>query len=215
MPVSKTEISQLRQQLNQSYQKLPQTAKQIVRLFYVYTWLLKVLQIQQGDLSQKEWIDHNGIFPYQESNSIETLVCSLCLYWIDEAQARKRTPRLLKILSEQAETVGYYWLAVEAAELLFRLKTKQSLVAEVNANIDNPSLVDLIKPQKPWEISLTALANLHQPEVAVKLASEKRLVWFLTFYSTSFVLQPREQKMSVKGGWSKFYAHFFILNSWN
>ncbi len=172
-------------------------------LSYLYGWLLKVLQIQQGDLSQKDWIYHNSIFSYQESNSLETLVCSLCLYWVDEAQARKRTPRLLKFLSDQAEAAGYYWIAVEAAELLFRLKTKQSLVAEVNAKVDNPSLVDLIKPQKPWEISLKALANLQKPEVEVKLESEKRLVWFLTLYSTSFVLQPREQKMSVKGGWSK------------
>lgn len=172
-------------------------------LSYLYGWLLKVLQIQQGDLSQKDWIYHNGIFSYEESNSLETLVCSLCLYWVDEAEARKRVPRLLKFLSDQAEAVGYYWIAVESAELLFRLKTKQSLVAEVNAKVDNPSLVDLIKPQKPWEISLKALANLQKPEVEVRLESEKRLVWWLTFYSTSFVLQPREQKMSVKGGWSK------------
>ena len=172
-------------------------------LSYVYVWLLKVLQIQQGDLSQKEWIYNNGIFTYEESNSLETLFCSLCLYWIDEAQARKRTPRLLKFLSDQAETAGYYWLGLESAELLFRLKTKKNLVDEVNANIDKPSLVDLIKPQKPWEISLKALANLQKPEVEVKLESEKRLVWFLTFYSTSFVLQPREQKISVKGCWSK------------
>lgn len=75
-------------------------------LSYTYGWLLKVLQIQQGDLNQKEWLYSQGIFSYEESNSLETLFCSLCLYWVDAKQAKKRTPRLLKLLSDQAERVG-------------------------------------------------------------------------------------------------------------
>ena len=172
-------------------------------LSYTYVWFLKLLQIQQGDMSQKEWIYENGIDSYEESHSIETFFCSLCLYWIDEKEARRRVPRLLKFLSDRAEAVGYYWLGVEAAELLFRLKTKKSLVAEINTNTEVPSLVDLIKPKQPWELSLQALANLQKPEVEIKLESEKRLVWLLTFYTNSFVLQPREQKITAKGTWSK------------
>lgn len=172
-------------------------------LSYTYAWLFKLLQIQQGDMSQKDWIYENGIDSYEESHSIETFFCSLCLYWVDEKEAKRRVPRLLKFLSDRAEAVGYYWLGVEAAELLFRLKTKKSLVAEINANTEAPSLVDLIKPKQPWELSLTALANLQKPEVEVKLESEKRLVWWLTFYSTTFVLEPREQKITAKGSWSK------------
>ena len=172
-------------------------------LSYTYVWLLKLLQIQQGDMSQQEWIYENGIDTYEESHSIETFFCSLCLYWIDEKEARRRVPILLKFLSDRAEAVGYYWLGVEAAELLFRLKTKKSLVAEINANTETPSLVDLIKPKQPWELSLQALANLQKPEVEVKLESEKRLVWLLTFYGTTFVLEPREQKINAKGSWSK------------
>jgi len=198
-------------------------------LSYAYAWLLKVLQIQQGDMSQKDWIYQNMIIFDEESYGLETFVCSLGLYWVDEAQAKRRVPGLLKFLSERAEVVGYYWLGTEAAELLFRLKTKSSLVEEVNANTKMPSLVDLIKPTQPWELSLKALANLQQPEVEVIVESEKRLVWFLTaegghrqapplrrgasplgqggepvtFYSTGFVLQPREQKITAKGSWSK------------
>ncbi|MEM8829447.1 MAG: DEAD/DEAH box helicase [Cyanobacteria bacterium P01_G01_bin.19] len=172
-------------------------------LSYTYVWLLKLLQIQQGDMSQRDWIYENGIDAYEESHSIETFFCSLCLYWIDEKEAKKRVPRLLKSLSDRAEAVGYYWLGVEAAELMFRLRTKQSLVAEINANTEAPSLIDLIKPKQPWELSLQALANLQKPEIEVKVESEKRLVWLLTFYAGSFVLQPREQKITAKGGWSK------------
>lgn len=172
-------------------------------LQYIYTWLLRVLEIQQGDMSNRDWIYNAHIFAHHESNSIETFICSLCLYWVDEAQARKRVPRLLKFLSDKAEAVGYYWLGVETAELLLRLKAKQSLVEEVNSSTEIPALVDLIKPKQPWELSLNALANLQKPEIEIKVESEKRLVWLLTFYGNSFVLQPREQKITVKGGWSK------------
>jgi superfamily II DNA or RNA helicase len=172
-------------------------------LSYLYAWLLQVLQIQQGDMTQKEWIYQNTIDSYEEGYGLETFFCSLCLYWVDEVQARRRVPRLLKFLCDRAEAVGYYWLGVETAELLLRLKTKTSLIEELNANTKTRSLVDLIQPKQPWELSLQALANLQKPEVAVQLESEKRLIWLLTFYSSSFVLQPREQKINAKGSWSK------------
>ena len=173
-------------------------------LSYIYTWLQKVLQIQQGDLSQKEWINHAYIADHKEHHSLETFFCSLCLYWVDTAQAQKRLPKLLKSLSEQAEATGYYWLAAEAAELLSRLKTKGNKKVEaIYSQTEVPPLVDLIKTQQPWEISLKALANLQKKSPETTIADQKRLVWFITFYSTSFVVQPREQKITAKGGWSK------------
>lgn len=173
-------------------------------LSYIYAWFKKVLQIQQGDLSQKEWINHAYIAAYEEHHSLETFFCSLCLYWMDEAQAKKRTPRLLKSLSDRAEATGYYWLGVEAAELLSRLKTKRGKKVEATyTKTEPPALVDLIKPQQPWELALKALANLQKSPEQAKIESEKRLIWLITFYSTEFVLQPREQKITAKGNWSK------------
>ena len=173
-------------------------------LSYVYTWLQKLLLIQQGDMSQKEWINNASIASYQEHHSLETFFCSLCLYWIDQGQAKRRTPRLLKLLSDQAEAVGYYFLAAEAAELLSRLKTTGDKVTAIYTKTDEiPPLVDLVKPQQPWEISLKALANLQKKPQVAKQLDQKRLVWLLTFYSQSFTLQPREQKITAKGDWSK------------
>ncbi len=172
-------------------------------LNYVYTWLLRVVEIKRGDPSHQEWITNAHIPGYQQGNSLETFFCSLCLYWVNEAEARKRVPRLLKNFSDRAEAVGYYWLSVEAAELLFRLKSPKSLVESVNSHTKAPALVDLIKTQQPWELSLKALANLQKPEVDTSINGDKRLIWLITFYSSSFVLQPREQKITAKGNWSK------------
>ncbi len=172
-------------------------------LNYVYTWLLRVIEIKRGDPSHQEWVVNAHIPGYQQGNSLETFFCSLCLYWVNEAEARKRVPRLLKNLSDRAEAVGYYWLSVEAAELLFRLKSPKSLVESVNSKTEAPALVDLVETQQPWELSLKALANLRKPEVDSSINADKRLIWLITFYSSSFVLQPREQKITAKGNWSK------------
>ncbi len=169
----------------------------------IYTRLKKVLQIQQGDMSQQEWIKQAHIASEKEGNSLETFFGSLCLYWVDGEKAKSRLPKLLKSLSARAEASGYEWLAVEATELLFRLKSQKSLVEEINSQTERASLVDLVKPQQAWELSLKALANLHKPQIEIKIEEQKRLVWLITAYGTSFMLQPREQKMTVKGGWSK------------
>ncbi|MEO0836588.1 MAG: SNF2-related protein, partial [Cyanobacteria bacterium J06642_3] len=171
-------------------------------LNYTYAWLFKLLQIQQGEMSLKDWVYENDIYGHQNVSSIETFICSLCLYWIDEQAARRRVPQLLKELSDRAEAVGYYWLSVESAELLFRLKMQDSNVAQINDNNSEPALVDLIVPKQPWELSLQALANLQKP-ATVNTNEAKRLVWLLKLQGHSFTLQPREQKITSKGSWSK------------
>ncbi|MDJ0726966.1 MAG: DEAD/DEAH box helicase [Prochloraceae cyanobacterium] len=172
----------------------------------IYTWLKKLVQIQRGDLSQKDWIKNAYITPNQEHHSIETFFCALCLYWIDPRQAKKTLPSLLKPLAEQAEAIGYYWLAGEAAELLFRLKMRNDskLLEAVYSKSETFSLIDLVKPQQAWEISLKALANLQSNGGSQSVISvQKRLVWLISYYSNSFNLEPREQKITAQGVWSK------------
>jgi superfamily II DNA or RNA helicase len=172
-----------------------------------YARLQSVLQIQQGDLSQKESAISACIASNTEHNSLETLFSALCLYWIDVSSAKKRLPKLLEPFYQQAVTSNYHWLAMETAELLSRLKprsTYNTQAAVLREDIGIESIVDLIRPQEPWELCLNALANLQkQPEAPVTSESELRLVWFITFYSCKCILQPREQKMSAKGVWSK------------
>jgi SNF2 family DNA or RNA helicase len=169
----------------------------------IYLWLQKLTQVQQGDVTSKAWFQQAKILA-DEEHSLNVFFCSLCLYWVDQSLAKKRLPRLLKELSERAEEADYYWLGIEFAELLLRLKVKDSTVEAIYTQTDIPPLADLIEPQKPWEISLKALANLNkQDESKAQSSSEKRLVWFLTVYTDSFLLQPREQKINKKGTWSK------------
>lgn len=173
----------------------------------IYARLKIVLQVHQGDIAQKEFIVSVQVPPLEEHHSLETLLCALCLYWVDVDKAKKRLPKLLEPLYQQALGSGYRWLAMETAELLSRIKPRsahntQAAVLREDSGIH--SIVDLIRPQEPWELCLKALANLEEEPLApVKASAELRLAWFITFYPSKCILQPREQKINAKGEWSK------------
>ena len=174
-----------------------------------YAALENVIKVQQGDLAKKAWISNMPIASHKAGNSLETLFCSLCLYWVDVEQAKKHLPRLLEPFYNDAGTSGYLWLAKTVGELLAKLKPRSPYVKQVPTllpTVTLRSLADLIEPQEAWELCLNALTHLQkdQPQVAAaKPETSQRLAWFVTFYSTGCVLQPREQTLGVKGAWSK------------
>ena len=174
-----------------------------------YAALENVIKVQQGDLAKKAWISNMPIAAHKAGNSLETLFCSLCLYWVDVEQAKKHLPRLLEPFYNDAGTSGYLWLAKTVGELLAKLKPRSPYVKQVPTllpNVTLRSLADLIQPQEAWELCLNALTHLQkdQPHVTTaKSETTQRLAWFVTFYATGCVLQPREQTMGAKGAWSK------------
>ncbi|WP_088243537.1 DEAD/DEAH box helicase [Calothrix rhizosoleniae] len=173
----------------------------------IYGQLKILLQVQQGDIAQKEFITSAQIPLLAQHHSLATLFSALCLYWVDVNKAKKRLPKILEPFYHQAMTSGYHWLAMETAELLCRLKPRggydtqaEILRSEISVN----SIVDLIQSQETWELCLNALVNIQkQPQAASQNKSEQRLAWFITFYPSKCILQPREQKLNAKGAWSK------------
>ena len=170
-----------------------------------YERLRMVLQIQLGTPGVRELLVNSSVLSQAKENSLGMLIQALCLYWIDFSQAKKSLPRALTLMYDRAEASGYSWLATETAELLVRLKLRDRTQAKVLIQDGEvPPLADLVSPEEPWELSLKALTNLHQdPKAAPKASAEKRMAWFITFFSSKCLLQPREQKISAKGSWSK------------
>jgi len=176
-------------------------------LNFTYARLKMVLQVQQGDITQKELILSAHISSVEEENSLQTLFCSLCLYWMDADSAKKRLPNLLEPLYRRSLASGHHWLAMETAELLSRLKPSSNYQQQAKALREDSNIqtiVDIIQPQEAWEMCLNALANIQkEPQTPGKAESELRLAWFITFYPGKCVLQPKEQKVNAKGEWSK------------
>nr|WP_042342577.1 DEAD/DEAH box helicase [Calothrix sp. PCC 7507] len=173
----------------------------------IYAQLKLWLQIQSGDIAQKEFILSNRILFPEIHNSLETLFFALCHYWVDADRAKKHLPSVLEPLYSQAVKSSYHWLAMETAELLSRLKPNSTYDTQaeiLREDIGIDSIVDVMQPQEPWEMCLNALSNLQkEPQAPIKAEAELRLAWFITFYPSKCVLQPREQKVNAKGEWSK------------
>jgi superfamily II DNA or RNA helicase len=188
----------------ESYTDIARQAKQW--LSPAYGALNRLIKVQQGDLSAKE--DLQDIPLGSKQHSLETLIYALCLYWVDADTAKRMIVKPLKYLKEQADESGYHWLALEAADLLSRLKPSKAstkLVQELRRNSASRSLADLISPQAAWELCLNALVSLGQTQspAATQAESAQRLVWFVTFMAGGCLLQPREQIINTKGDWSR------------
>jgi SNF2 family DNA or RNA helicase len=170
----------------------------------IYARLEKVIAARQGDMQAKDAVIDGAIASHEVSHGLETLICSICLYWMNTSIAKKRLPRPLLPLYKEAKESGYYWLALETAVLLYRLEGKSPETV-----LDNPErlpspLVEVIQPQEPWELCLRALTNLRtETPTTSKPNAAARLAWFITLYSSDFLLQPKEQKIDARGNWSR------------
>ncbi len=173
-----------------------------------YSRLQKVLKFQLGDIPQKDLLSNEYLHDHTQNHCLEAFFSALCLYWVNPEKARIDLSRILQPLLKQSVTAGYHWLSMETAELLGELspnsihkKHAQKLRQENHI----PSIINLIRPQETWELSLNALLNLTKsPQETSKATnnSPQRLVWLITFAKSGYAVQPKEQKINAKGVWS-------------
>lgn len=175
-----------------------------------YIKIQRVLKLQLGDLSQKQLISNEFIHDHTQTNCLQAFFSCLCLYWADREKAKLELPRVLNPLFRKSVDAGYYWLAMESSQLLgevtdnpihFKYVTK--LRAEKQIKID--TIVNLIRPQETWEISLNALINLGKsPHEATKEVGKpvQRMIWLINYQKGNCTIQPKEQKINAKGVWS-------------
>jgi hypothetical protein len=175
----------------------------------IYERLQKIIRIQRGDLGPKNLLTNAEILSYKEKevHSLDTLFLSLCLYWTDKKRAQKSLPTILEPLLKDAQNAGYDWLAMEAGELLTRLKPNHKYDMKAKALLQDQgiqTLADLIQPQEEWELSLKALIELQPQKTKSRAgATEKRLAWFITLNNSSWTIYPKEQSLNKKGEWTK------------
>jgi tetratricopeptide (TPR) repeat protein len=171
-----------------------------------YKLLRGVLQIQQGNLGVKEALLKTNMPLIEVGHSLEVLLCALCLYWVDAEVAKTRLPMVLEPFLQQAEESNYDWLAMESAELLSRIKPRGPYgkkAATLSQAQGATPLANLIQPKEAWELCLNALAGLQSSPQPAPAGATLRLIWSITLMGEHWEIQPREQKINAKGGWSK------------
>jgi superfamily II DNA or RNA helicase len=179
-------------------------------LAVTYGALEKVAQALQGNTQAKAYLLNTPLSTLAEVHSFDALIDAFCLYWVDMDTARKRLPDSAKDIYKDAKAAGFDWFALEAATLLAQLNPGSPYGKDAPALQEKTGilpLANIIAPKEAWELALTALMGLQstpgKPE-ARAAAAEYRMAWFLKMYSgQSWMLQPKEQKISTKGSWSR------------
>ncbi|MFG6097318.1 DEAD/DEAH box helicase [Leptothoe sp. ISB3NOV94-8A] len=167
-----------------------------------YGLLHEMTVLQQGNLAARQRLfELIECYGDDAEDSFGRFFSKLCLYWLDLDEARAESPRPLGIFAEEANDAGFYWFATEAAEILSRLIPDSDYRAWADQRV-GVSIVDTLEPQSTWEISLKALTKVAGVS-SNDAKTERRLAWFLTLYTKHWLLQPREQKLSAKGTWTK------------
>ncbi|MEY4590885.1 MAG: hypothetical protein RL497_2961 [Pseudomonadota bacterium] len=125
----------------------------------------------------------------------------IVLYWQGFAfNGNLQQPMLNEV--KHFKAMGYHWLAAQldaALMKIFPVKTQMPGWLEQNQQV--PLLNALVK-EESWKRALSALANINKPAAAAQSGAQ-RLVWWLSWSHGDINLEPREQKCSAKGLWSK------------
>lgn len=77
-----------------------------------------ILQIQQRERSQKEFMLIASIPSHREYHYLGTLLNVLCFHPMDTDKAKKSLPKFLKPFDKQAEAGSCFWLAIETLNVL-------------------------------------------------------------------------------------------------
>ncbi|MGD1895775.1 MAG: DEAD/DEAH box helicase [Phormidesmis sp.] len=135
-----------------------------------------------------------------------------CLHWLQVDEIEEWIALQLPWLCQKMMKSGYQWLALETADLLVSYQPESPFSKRVDtlrAQTNSISLLTVVERKEAWERSLDALTALLGPPVdetppAPAVEPTYRLVWRLRFESLdNWHVVPVEQKLSVKGGWTK------------
>jgi superfamily II DNA or RNA helicase len=161
--------------------------------------------ILQGErrLEQSPWLHQEplNLDPYLD------LFRCLTLHWLGEkprARHAAKLPRYCRL----AQQAGLYWYARESALLLQALGKETDCSRSVLEGGEKSSfyaITKLIEPREPWELALEALREVPQDADRGTTAAgpDLRMAWRLNCFNDTCSLEPREQKRTRQGDWTK------------
>ena len=169
----------------------------------IYHILSLFIRMKQGEVTLRRQI--LMVLPNLTEPSYSFLFKCLCIYWIDPETIRASHLDKLSSFALKAHHSGFQLLAREAFDLVEKLKPTGSPPKTMAEHHDIRSLVNLFSPQQAWEQFLDALTQIHPVEPkSTGNNSEQRLVWFINLHTNDyFQIEPREQKITTKGKWTK------------
>ncbi len=173
-----------------------------------YMALQKVLKLKSGDLTTKQMLLNQRCVKNPDE-PWATLMIGLSYYWANLSIESAFRNGLIED-AQRAAANGYHWLEMQIYDLVSRLSDTEVYAQKAEAlhkKIGGRLLADVVESATEWEIALEALENFNAPPETTqeKGNSEYRLAWFINFEDDAnyCVIQPREQKITKSGAWSK------------
>ncbi len=171
----------------------------------VFRLLGDLLSNLAGEMNAKQ-----SVWLHRDSLAIEPwldLFRCLALHWLGEKPRPSQLARLFKYCNAAREA-GLSWYAREAALLLLK-EGKRDTCVEIAGQTDPAAecqpITDLFRPEAPWERTLRALKRVREggADATAAIESDYRMVWRLYCTSDYCSLEPREQKRTKRGDWTK------------
>jgi len=170
--------------------------------------LFAALQQQQNKLANTTQRFEEHIL---NSVGLPAIVEIYSLHWLAIENIDEWVALQVPWLCQKVLKAEYAWIALETAELLVNYRPESpfaQVVETFRERADSLPLIDVVKRKEAWERSLDALTALMSPTTeetpALTLEPTYRIIWRLRFESMdNWNLTPVEQKLSVKGGWTK------------
>jgi SNF2 family DNA or RNA helicase len=143
---------------------------------------------------------------FSDEVSIDKFFIGLSQLWESKIIHEEAKAQLLATQS-QAFKNGYIWVAEEINQLL-EINTANEINGKSWHNTQHlKPLKHAYQMVESWKVSLGALSALSNETKKVKVTQKKeekmRLVWNVELFHDNLYLEPREQKHSEKGHWSK------------
>ncbi len=135
--------------------------------------------------------------------TLESLLETIACAWLD-FPFNDRWQSLLQQERLRLADNGYAWVAAELDALISGVFDEAPLYPDWHQQRGLKPLVATLAHEEPWQRALTALAALNKPASAASRVEAQRLAWWISSIPhVGYQLEPREQKCSAKGVWSK------------
>ncbi len=138
--------------------------------------------------------------------SLTVLFAGLCQYWLSSS-LQPDVEANVKKLYKVAQQNGYTFFALAYAEILEKVSLdNDQYTLAVNSLRQETSIVSLIsimEPEEPWKRNLQALINATSLAPNEQLPQNIRMAWLVDCIDGTININPREQKLTPSGNWSK------------
>jgi SNF2 family DNA or RNA helicase len=164
-----------------------------------YSFLAMILDDDNTMPVVEPWIGEG-----EARHSLSILFAGLCQYWLNSSLQPDINKEVIALYTAALKN-GYLFFALIFAEILEKISDTpneyRTIAQQLRQETRIISLLAIKEPEEPWKRSLQALI---QATTTQKDPSQTvRMAWMVEFERGSMSINPREQKLTPAGEWTK------------